>query len=121
MSEFGFQDRFRDLSSLDFDTDFDSETRLEPRVSVFRFRDERTGNLCSLYVAFIKSMHATKAEGHFICVIFVFLLSDSCLMMAKIHFTLYLRASLTISVKSKNQGGSNYEGRTIINCYQIPL
>ena len=40
------RDRFRDLSSLDFDTDSDIETRLEPRVSVFRFQDEKTGNLC---------------------------------------------------------------------------
>ena len=46
MSEFRFRDQFRDFSSLDFDTDSDSETRLELRVSVFRFRDERTGNLC---------------------------------------------------------------------------
>ena len=30
---------------MNFITDSDPRTRLEPRVSLFRFRDERTGNL----------------------------------------------------------------------------
>ena len=47
MSKFRFRDRFRDFLRLNFDSESGSETRLEPRVSVFRFRDERTGNLCS--------------------------------------------------------------------------
>ena len=49
MSEFRFQDRFRHFLSLNFDTEFGSKTRLESRVSVFRFRDKTTGNLWYWY------------------------------------------------------------------------
>ena len=48
MSEFWFRFRFRDLECLTFGSETDPETRLEPRVSAFWFRDERTGNLCSM-------------------------------------------------------------------------
>ena len=46
ISMFRFRDRFRVLHSPSIDSETGSETRLEPRVSEFRFRDERTGNLC---------------------------------------------------------------------------
>ena len=40
-----FRFRFQDCTCLELDSD--SETI--PRVSVFRFRDERTGNFCNTY------------------------------------------------------------------------
>ena len=49
MSEFRF--RFRDLECLTFGSETDSETRLEPRVSAFRFRDERTENTLKFIMA----------------------------------------------------------------------
>ena len=45
ISKFRSRNRPRDFPRLNFNSDSGSESRLEPRVSVFRFRDERTGNL----------------------------------------------------------------------------
>ena len=43
-----FRFRFRDSKCLELDSDSETIPSPDPRVSVFRFRDERTGNLCFL-------------------------------------------------------------------------